>query len=167
MGEALDLKKETEGATELQFLERRLKRCWWTLVAILLLLSLLGFLGKGYYSTTTVSASDGSFSVEYEWIARYRATLEVKINVKERAIEDGEIICEFERSFLELLTPSLFMPLPIRTVSVGNDVRYYFSSEHQDATIIAQLEADRWGRIHGSLRCSDSESIPLSILILP
>lgn len=167
MEEGLSLETETEGAVELQRTEEWLERCWWSIVAVVLILSLTGIFGKGYLSNTQSFSPDESVKVEYEWITRYRSELDLTISMKESS-KEGEIVCEFEHAFLNALIPRTFTPPPAKVISDGAHLRYLFSvTPGKPNSISAQLEAVTWGRVNGSLRCGDADAIPLSIFILP
>lgn len=92
--------------------ERWLQRAGWFLFGMPLAAAASGLLGAGPLATATAADPSGRFAVRYEWIERYSAPAELRIEVLRPA---GDVVgLWIERSFLDQVQIESVEPAPLR-----------------------------------------------------
>jgi hypothetical protein len=92
--------------------ERWLQRAGWVLFGVPLAAAAAGLLGAGPLAIVTASDPAGRFTVRYEWIERYNAPVELRVEMLRPAGDTVELW--IERRFLDQVQIESIEPAPLR-----------------------------------------------------
>ena len=134
---------EIDQDLDFQRLEWRIQRIGWIVMLLIVVAALTGAFGKGPLAHTRATASDGSFTIEYDRLVRHSSATTLTFNIA-RPPHDT-IGIWFESQYINGIDVEDIIPSPIRTASGDGTITYYFEAR-AGATITIEYEPDDVGR---------------------
>jgi hypothetical protein len=139
----------------------QVQRVGWWVMLLFIMLGLLGLLGSGPLSHTTLSTSDRSLQLEYDRFIRLHAPNRLRIQAAPREDSKQQTVrVQISDDYLERFQILQISPQPEQTTIQSNAHFYSFSvtSSTQPISIIIDLEADQMGQTDGTIAL-DSETM--------
>jgi hypothetical protein len=155
--------------SDLQFQRRwwRFERCIWTLFTILIVLALLGGLGRGFLARAHYRMPDGSVDIEYERITRFGAPSVITATFGPEVVHDGRLRFWVSDDLVKRLGNQRIIPQPAESVLSDGGIEYAFSAAGPPCTVQFSLEPTAPGRRHLTFRIPGRQPIQLGIFVLP
>jgi protein-L-isoaspartate(D-aspartate) O-methyltransferase len=160
-------RKTLEIPEDLAFQRREwaIQRVCWVVMGLLILAGLLGLLGPGPFSSTSVDGA--TISVEHERFARYQTATSLIVEVRPGQA-NGELRIWLDRSYLDNVHVESIVPEPGR-VELGADAHTYVfhAAPGVKATVVTfYLKPERMGRLRGRAGMGD-EAIEFQQFVYP
>ena len=147
----------------------RVQRVCWALMALAVAAAALGLFGNGVLGeATAASAGTPALTVRYDRLARYLSPQELVVEVRSPPdTAPGMLEIAVSRGFLADVRLNGVTPEPQEVAVEGDRYVYRFPVDgwSEPVRVHFELEADHWGRLHGSVqaRAGGAESGTVSI----
>ncbi|MPV36985.1 hypothetical protein [Georgenia subflava] len=158
---SLDVRKHEK----FQHLEWRWQRAGWLLLTLFVLAGLLGLLGTGPLSWTTVN--DGAVTVELDRVTRHEADDSITFVFGPEAVQDGTITAELTGDWPSGVDLSGISPEPSEQLLVpGGMVLEFMVDEPGETEVSLSFRAQRHGTLAAELAVG-SDSVAFSQFVMP
>jgi hypothetical protein len=150
----------------LQRIEWRVQKVLWVLLAILLLAALLGLLGPGPLSYSSVDGS--GFEVRYLRFARWQAPHTLVVATSLPGSETLRI--SIDRSYLDKMEVQQITPQPATVQLRGDSYLYTFDGDRRSSQtdITFDLQPTSIGSLHGTIGLpAQGSSVEFTELVYP
>lgn len=145
----------------------RFERVAWIAFAALIVVDLLGFLGRGYFAKAQVLTRDGTMNVQYERIERYSTPSILTVQFGPSAIHDGNVRLWASESLVKRLGAQRVIPEPAASVLGDGGILYTFAATKTPASAEFALEPPKPGIYKLSLRVPGAEQVTVKVLVMP
>jgi hypothetical protein len=124
------------------------QRFAWMLLALCIAAAFVGLWGSSPMSQRIASATDGSFHIEYQRFARFKAPTQLSLHFKPQAVRAGEVRLWVATSYLERFVPRQIVPAP-RSAEAGEQrVVFVFAAEPgRGGTVIFDMQPQGMGSV--------------------
>ena len=155
--------------SDLEFQRRweSLENVIWIFLAIFLLLSLLGFFGRGPMANVKVKAPDGSMEVQYERFERFSTPSVLTVRIAPTAIHNGAVKLWVGEALVKPLGNQRVIPQPDRSQVGNGGVQYTFPASQGQASIEFQLQPSKIVKTELKLRIPGYSEMDLNIYVFP
>jgi hypothetical protein len=136
---------------DLRFQERswRYQRTGWTVMAVIVLLSLAGLLGRGPSSDARAGGEEEGLEVQFERFGRRNAPQTLRLHVATPPGPEGKIRISIDRGYLESVQIDSMAP-EAESVEGGPDRHTFeFATSQGETTISFKLRPEGLGRLRG------------------
>lgn len=128
----------------------RFQRIAWVILTVVLAAALVGLLGPGPYSKTTIG--DEKLKVEYQRLGRWQAPEELRFFVGSNQARDDRVVIWVDSPFLHAHDVQYITPSPRAVEAFNGGFNYIFAVEDQQAlevcfTIEPQKVGMKKGRV--------------------
>jgi len=156
---------------DLRFQRRfwRIQRVGWGVMVLLALAALLGLLGPGLLSSTTLRTPNASLRIEYDRFARYQAPTQLKVHVASGSEREGVVQVWLNRDYLNEVQVTNVAPQP-DSVTAGPDrlvYSFHVSRSDQPTLVIFYLEPEQFGQLSGRVGLGEQEFLNFRQFIYP
>src|SRR4051794_22929290 len=134
--------KEVAVGEDLEF-----QRKWWTfeklvwvVYGLVLLASVLGFFGRGWFAKTQRRSPDGALTVKYDRIQRTGTPSDLTVIFGQSAIRNGEIRLFVSQSLIAKLGAQRISPQPAKSTIGNGGVTYSFPADQVPASVVFSVE---------------------------
>jgi hypothetical protein len=132
------------------------QRVGWVAMALLLIAALVGLLGPGPLSATTVASEDGLVEVEYQRFAHLEADDLITISLAPATVTGDSVELQLAEDWVRSVDISGITPTPAEQVATDYGVRLSMSTEPgAELTIQITFRASRIGPIDAGVRFED------------
>jgi hypothetical protein len=145
----------------------RFERIAWSLLTLILVLDLLGAFGRGHLAKATAQTKDGSMTVEYERIERFKTPSILTVHFGPAAVQNGKVLLWTSESLVKELGAQRVVPQPLVSVVGEGGIQYTFDATRIPASIQFGVEPGKIGRHHLTLRVPGSEDLRLDVIVMP
>jgi hypothetical protein len=144
------------------------QRFGWVLFALIVLGGLLGLLGEGPLSKTTVTGQSG-FRIEYDRFTHRASGTDITINPGDAPISsEGTIEIEFSQDFLKDYTIDRSIPEPDSESLSGDKLVYsYKVDDGGPAQIVLHIQPEKAGIYHAEIGIKDADAVTIDQIIYP
>jgi len=139
----------------------------WIFLAIFLLLSLLGFFGRGPMAKVTAKAADGSMEVDYERFERFSTPSVLTVRLSPSAIHNGKVELWVSEAFVKPLGNQRVIPQPDKSQVGNGGVLYTFPASGGEASIEFQTQPSKVGKSDLKIRVPGYSELDLNIYVFP
>lgn len=155
--------------SDLEFQKRweSLERIVWILFVIFLLLSLLGFFGRGPMANVKAKSADGSMEVQYERFERFSTPSVMTVRIAPTAIHNGKVELWVADALVKPLGNQRVIPQPDKSQVGNGGVLYTFPASEGEASIEFQTEPSKLGKTELKLRVPGYSDLDLNIYVFP
>ncbi len=160
---------EVAVGSDLDFQRRwwRFERTIWIVFICLVILDVLGVFGRGWFAHAERKASDGSIDVKYERIERFHTPSILTVHFGPAAIHDDKIQLWASESLVKPLGAQRVIPQPSSSAIGNGGILYTFPATSNSASIDFAMEPASAGVFHLALRAPGSETLNLTIGVMP
>ena len=122
------MKRQLDSAALAVFRRRvwQAQRVAWALMALFLLGALVGLLGSGPLSPTSVTSADGAVRVEYERFLRRDTRTTLRVHLRPANGEASTLALWLARPYLEAMKVDSVLPSPRRVQGAGDRITWGF-----------------------------------------
>lgn len=164
-GKGLDL--DIQQNDRFQRNEWRFERAGWLFLAMFILAGLLGVLGPGPLSKTTVESEAGTIQVEYQRVTHNEADDSLTLLFSENAIENGKVTAELTGTWVEGVELSAITPQPTTQYAIPGGIALEFDVRKQgDVEIAFTFRPMDYWMIDAEVTVG-RDSVAFSQLVLP
>lgn len=160
-----------EIAQDLEFQRRSwvVQRTGWVLMALTTLAALLGLLGRGPLSRTTVGAESESLSVEYNRFGRFQSPTTLRLNLGSDAARKSLVRVWLDRDYLENVQIQQITPEPQRVEAGSERLIYVFqlSELNQRTAVTFYLQLEHIGFLPGQVGLVEGQTLNFNQFIYP
>jgi len=155
--------------SDLEFQRRweGLEKVIWIFLVIFLLLSLLGFFGRGPMAKVEAKSADGSMEVDYERFERFSTPSVLTVRIAPTAIHNGTVELWVGEALVKPLGNQRVIPQPDKSQVGNGGVRYTFPASQGQASIEFQLQPSKIGKTELKLRIPGYSEMDLNIYVFP
>jgi hypothetical protein len=155
--------------SDLQFQRRWwiFERCIWTIFTILIVVALLGGLGRGFLARAQYRMQDGSVDIRYERIARFGTPSVLMATFGPDVVHDGRVRFWVSDDLVKRLGNQRVIPQPAESILSDGGIEYTFPAAAPPLTIQFSLEPTAPGRDRLTFRIPGRQPIQLGIFVLP
>lgn len=139
----------------------------WTAFTILIVLALIGFLGRGPWAHKQVRTADGSLQLQYERVARFGTASVLTIKPGPDAARGGRLQLWASGDLIQSLGAQRVEPQPTESTLTGGGVLYTFPVGAWPWTIQISLQPRSPGVQRVYLRVPGHEQAELHIFVMP
>ena len=150
------------------------ERVVWTLFGLIIVLDALGAFGRGPIAKAQVRAPDGSFTLKYEHIERFRTPSILSVLFEPQAIHNGEVQLWLCQNYVDPLGNQRIIPQPVSSTPLNGGILYTFKindmqvgSQRQPPTVQFALEPGKTGIFKLQIGAPGSGQVDTSIFVLP
>lgn len=142
------------------------QRVGWSLMFLLVIAALLGFLGKGPFSDVQAGKVGDDLYIEYERFVRHEAPFSIKIFC--RPGSSNQFTLSLDRAFLERSEIKDIQPTPMTTTVAGAECIFTFSSFGDTNQLVTfRLESDSFGKLPNTVTLNAKARQQLNQFIWP
>lgn len=151
----------------------KFQRIGWIMMALFVLAGIMGLLGPGLLSHTTISTPTQSLQVEYDRLIRLHASTRLKVQSTPTTatVEDADRIMQIQirREYLEQFQIAHILPEPEAVLIQPTNLRYDFliSKSDQPISITIDLEPKQIGWIEGEIGLSADTQVQFKQWVYP
>ncbi len=155
--------------SDLEFQRRwqSLERIVWIFLVIFLVLSFLGFFGRGPMAKVTRKAPDGSMEVDYERFERFSTPSIFTIKVAPSAVHNHQVQLWVSEALVKPLGNQRVVPQPEKSEIGNGGVLYTFPAAETSASIEFQTQPSKLGKTELKLRIPGHSELDLNIFVMP
>jgi hypothetical protein len=137
------------------------ERAGWVVMAMVWLAALVGLLGPGPLSETTVGVQGGPLWLEYSRFGRFRAPLTLRVHLGPNADQQGPVRVWLSREYLEAVQIEQVTPQPQQVEAGLERITYVFAVSEPSRSTAAtfSLKTARFGRQRGCVGMADGPSL--------
>jgi hypothetical protein len=144
------------------------ERITWIFFTLILILTLSGVFGRGYFAKGERRSSDAAFYIKYDKIERTGTPSDLTIIFDSKAIRDGKIRLYVSESLISKLGAQRISPQPQETQVGNGGLTYSFSALGPPATVIFSLQPSGPGLFPFELRLPESNAlISAKVAVVP
>jgi hypothetical protein len=162
---------ELDIGQDLQFEKRwwKIERTGWTIILLVLIAALLGFLGPAPLTKKIAGQRNGPLWLEYYPFERYQAPVELGVQVRPGAVNEKVIRLWLDRHYVEAIEIEHIDPEPESVEIAGDRFVYTFKASdlRQNAKIMFHLEPNKFGKARVRLGLVDGPEIAFTQFIYP
>jgi hypothetical protein len=146
----------------------KVERVGWAVMALLVGLALLGFLGSGPFSQARRSDESGRLSLVYERLSRHQTSTPLTIEVRGDAVA-GSLALFVDREFLAGAELEQTLPQPDHVRIAGDRLVFSFRAERASVpvVIVFRLRPVTMGLRHGRLGVEGVGSLDFDQWVFP
>jgi hypothetical protein len=152
---------------EFQHRWESLENVIWIFLVIFLLLSLLGFFGRGPMANVKTNAPDGSMKVQYERFQRFSTPSVMTVQIAPAAIHNGKVELWVSEALVKPLGNQRVIPQPDKSQVGDGGVLYAFPVSQGQASIEFQTQPSKIGKTELKLRVPGYSELDLNIYVFP
>ncbi len=154
---------------DLEFQRRwwRFERAVWMVFTAIVILDLLGFLGRGHFAKARLHAQDGSMEVRYERIERYSAPSILMVQFGPNAIREGKVQLWASESLVKALGNQRVVPQPAASVVSQGGILYTFPAAGVSGSVEFALEPRSVGMQALQLHVPGFQELLMKIFVMP
>ena len=142
-----------------------IQRVGWALMALVLLAGMLGLFGRGPLGQRT--SANAALQVEYEWLAR-RDSQTTWTLTPLRPPADGRYRVALDANWARHFRFHSIQPEPVSAqLEEGRWVYEFAAREMRDLPIIFHVEAQKMGRLEGSVVLNDAPPLQMALFVYP
>lgn len=151
----------------------KVQRIGWIMMALFVLAGIMGLLGPGLLSHTTISTPTQSLQVEYDRLIRLHASTRLKVQATPTTSTVGDadrmMQIQIRRKYLEQFQIAHILPEPEAVVIQPTNLRYGFliSKSDQPTSITIDLEPKQVGWIEGEIGLSADTQVQFKQWVYP
>jgi hypothetical protein len=155
--------------SDLEFQRRweSVEKTIWIFLIIFLLLSLLGFFGRGPMAKVTAKAADGSMEVDYERFERFSTPSVLTVRLSPSAIHNGKVEFWVGENLVKPLGNQRVIPQPDKSQVGNGGVLYTFPASEGQASIEFQTQPSKIGKTELKMRVPGHSELDLNIYVFP
>jgi hypothetical protein len=155
--------------SDLEFQHRweSLENVIWIFLVTFLVLSLLGFFGRGPMAKAKVKAPDGSMEVQYERFERFSTPSVMTVRIAPTATHDGKVELWVGEALVKPLGNQRVIPQPDKSQLGNGGVLYAFPASEGQASIEFQMQPSKIGKTELKLRVPGYSELDLNIYVFP
>jgi len=139
----------------------------WVVFVIIVVLDALGVFGRGWAANAQEKTHDGTMDVKYERIERFRTPSILRIQFGPNAIRNGKVQVWASESLVKPLGNRRVVPQPASSIIGQGGILYTFPVSIRPASVEFEMEPASPGMSHLSLRVLGSETLNLTITVMP
>lgn len=139
----------------------------WILFTIILILDLLGAFGRGYLAHAEAHAIDGSITVKYDRIERFKTPSILTVELGTGAVHDGKVRLWTSESLVTKLGNQRIIPQPLVSVVGNGGILYTFDAAQNPMSVAFALEPGNTGAYNLTLGVQGLEQLKLTIYVVP
>lgn len=138
-------------------------------MALTTLAALLGLLGRGPLSRTTVGAESEPLSVEYNRFGRFQSPTTLRLNLGSDAARKGLVRVWLDRDYLENVQIQQITPEPQRVEAGSERLIYVFqlSELNQRTAVTFYLQLEHIGFLPGQVGLVEGQTLNFNQFIYP
>ena len=119
-----------------------------TIFILVLLSALLGLLGKGTLSKTTVADPSNRLRAEYFGFVRYQGPVDLKVRVSAQATATGSVRLQLSKAFVDEVEIERIDPEPVSQSSGPRFFTYTIQTQtNEEAEIRVRFASSHFGRL--------------------
>jgi hypothetical protein len=152
----------------------RFERVIWVLFILIVLLDISGVFGRGPVADATLKAPDGSFTVKYEKIERFRTPSILSVVASPSSIHEGKFQIWLCQQYVDPLGNQRIIPQPIASVPENGGILYTFQmgdqplgSKREEPTVQFALEPGKAGIFKLQIGDTFGSQVETSIIVMP
>ena len=155
--------------SDLEFQRRweGLEKVIWLFLVMFLLLSLLGFFGRGPIAKVTAKAADGSMEVDYERFERFSTPSVLTVRLPPSAIQNGKVELWVGEALVKPLGNQRVIPQPDKSQVGNGGVLYTFPASQGQVSIEFQMQPSKIGKTELKMRVPGYSELDLNIYVFP
>jgi hypothetical protein len=155
--------------SDLEFQHRweSLENVVWIVLVVFLLLSLLGFFGRGPMAKMKVKSADGSMEVEYERFERFSTPSVMTVRIAPTATHNGTVALWVGEALVKPLGNQRVIPQPDKSQVGNGGVLYTFAASQGQASIEFQMQPSKIGKTELKMRIPGYSELDLNIYVFP
>ncbi|MGQ0811894.1 MAG: hypothetical protein ACT4OO_11820 [Nitrospiraceae bacterium] len=145
----------------------KVQRMGWAFIALILLAAMLGVMGAGLLSRTTVGDAGGTTSVDYERFGRIESPMVLRVHA--RSSEDGRVHVWFDQEYLAHVQLERVVPEPEAGLTTSERVGFVFqaAAPSQLVTVTFHMKMLQSGRVSGHIGTAEPVSLRIQHFIYP
>lgn len=147
----------------------RLERVAWTLMALLLVATLLGAFGGGPLSHAR-SGAGGPVELEYDRLLRAAAPSEYSLEVEPGIARDGRVDVRIDGGLMDMMEIDSIVPEPESVTAGDGHTEFSFQVDagaRAPVRIVIAFQPATFGRFSGVLSVAGGEPLPVSHVVYP
>lgn len=155
--------------SDLEFQHRweSLENIVWIFLVIFLLLSLVGFFGRGPMANVKAKSADGSMEVDYERFERFSTPSVMTVKIAPTAIHNGTVELWVGEALVNPLGNQRVIPQPDKSQVGNGGVLYSFPASQGQASIEFQVQPSKIGKTELKMRIPGYSELDLNIYVFP
>jgi len=140
----------------------------WSLFAVILVMTLLGCFGRGYFAKGEIHSADNQVSVKYDKIQRAGTPSDITVLLGRSAIRDGRVRLFVSESLIKKLGTQRVIPQPETTYVGDKGLTYVFPALQPPATVIFSVQPSGPGKYSFDIALPESQSsIIANVYVVP
>lgn len=144
------------------------ERLIWIFFAIILIMTVLGCFGRGYFAKAESHSADNEITAKYDKIQRTGTPSDITILLGHNAVHDGQIRLFVSESLITKIGAQRISPQPERTYVGDKGLTYVFPALQSPSTVIFSVEPSGPGKFPFTLTLPDSQSsIDAKVYVVP
>lgn len=152
---------------EFQHRWESLENVIWIFLVIFLLLSLLGFFGRGPMANVKAKAPDGSMEIEYERFERFGTPSVATIRIAPAATHEGKVELWVGEALVKPLGNQRVIPQPDKSRIGNGGVLYTFPASEGQASVEFQMQPSKIGKTELKMRVPGYSELDLNVYVFP
>jgi hypothetical protein len=142
------------------------KVLWWTFLA-LVVCDILGLFGRGFLANAKARSSDGSISIKYERIERFRTPSILEIKFSPEVPVNGQVKLWVSDELIKDLGNQRVVPQPLTSELLEDGILYTFPSGVHSDTVQFALEPSSSGKHQAKMHVPGRPGIAVDIWVVP
>jgi hypothetical protein len=98
----------------------------WAALVLLMIVTVLGALGRGHLAKCKAQTGDGSLWVEYDKVVHFRTPAEITVRLQNNAIENGVVRLRINDALYKQLGLERILPQPMNQTATNDGVVLFF-----------------------------------------
>jgi hypothetical protein len=143
------------------------ERIVWSILIVFLILSLLGFFGRGPMAKATASAQDGSMQVEYERFARFSTPSVLTVRMAQSAVHNHQVQLWVSEALVMPLGNQRVVPQPDKSEIGNGGVLYTFPAAETASSVEFQMQPSEIGKTELKLRIPGHPELRMNVYVMP
>ncbi|MGI4829466.1 MAG: hypothetical protein ACRYFU_14915 [Janthinobacterium lividum] len=144
------------------------ERVIWSFFALVLVMTMLGCFGRGYFARTEGHSADNEIRAKYDRIQRTGTPSDITVVLGSQAVRDGQVHLFVSESLISKLGAQRISPQPERTYVGDKGLTYVFPALQPPVTVIFSVEPSGPGKFPFTLTVPDTQaSLEAQVYVVP
>ncbi|WP_263418867.1 hypothetical protein [Terriglobus albidus] len=141
----------------------------WSFLTVILLLGVMGLLGRGPMAHKTIGSADGALTVDFQRITRYKTPEAMTIRLDPKLYRNGRAYVWLNRAIVERMGLQRIIPQPALSIPGEDGIGYLFpiSDPAKPTLIYLAKEPAAPGLYEEEVKTDPEHDIFMRALILP